>query len=152
MRRHNPLQSKSIRVIGKGILGGTWSSLARWERSPEAPHCHVSAYLPENTRLIWIVSFPPEKGKRGISQNPFSEIPIAQPIAESSQPARNRTYLHETPQKTKTNMHKIRAPKPSSVSSEQEQTHPRSHPLVEDTPAEDLLVAGGCKFVQGGTG
>ena len=37
----------------------------------------------------------------------------------------------------------IRAPKPSSVSSEQEQTYTNSHPLVEDTPAEDLLAAGG---------
>ena len=37
----------------------------------------------------------------------------------------------------------IRAPKPSSVSTEQEQTYTNSHPLVEDTPAEDLLAAGG---------
>ena len=37
----------------------------------------------------------------------------------------------------------IRAPKPSSVSSEQEQTYTNSHPLVEETPAEDLLAAGG---------
>ena len=37
----------------------------------------------------------------------------------------------------------IRAPKPSSVSSEQEQTYINSHSLVEDTPAEDLLAAGG---------
>ena len=37
----------------------------------------------------------------------------------------------------------IRTPKPSYVGSEQEQTYPYSHPLVEDTPAEDLLAAGG---------
>ena len=37
----------------------------------------------------------------------------------------------------------IRAPKPSFVSSDQEQTYTNSHPLVEDTPAEDLLAAGG---------
>ena len=60
--------------------------------------------------------------------------------SESSKPAQIRTYLHETPQKTKTNMHKFA---PSSVSTEQEQIYPDSHPLVEDTPAEDLLAAGG---------
>ena len=37
----------------------------------------------------------------------------------------------------------IRAPKPSSTSSEQEQTYTNSQPLVEDTPAQDLLAAGG---------
>ena len=37
----------------------------------------------------------------------------------------------------------IRTPKPSFASSEQEQTYTNSHPLVEDTPAQDLLAAGG---------
>ena len=37
----------------------------------------------------------------------------------------------------------IRAPEPSSISSEQEQTYTNSHPLVEDAPAEDLLAARG---------
>ena len=32
---------------------------------------------------------------------------------------------------------------PSSVSFKQEQTYTNSHLLVEDTPAEDLLAAGG---------
>ena len=40
----------------------------------------------------------------------------------------------------------IRAPTPSSINSEQAQTYTNSYPLVEDTPAEDLLAAGGCKF------
>ena len=37
----------------------------------------------------------------------------------------------------------IRAPTPSTVSSKQEQTYTNSHSLVEDSPAEDLLAAGG---------
>ena len=35
-----------------------------------------------------------------------------------------RTYLYETPQKTKTSMHKFAPPRPSSESSEQEQSKP----------------------------
>ena len=40
----------------------------------------------------------------------------------------------------------IRAPRPSFVSSEQEQTYTNSHPLVEDSPAEDLLAVGGANL------
>ena len=42
--------------------------------------------------------------------------------------------------RTKRNMH---TPTPSSLSSEQQQTYPNSHLLVEDIPAEDLLAGGG---------
>ena len=40
----------------------------------------------------------------------------------------------------------IRTPRPSSVSSKQEQTYPNSQPLVEDTPTEDLRGANSGRF------
>ena len=66
-------------------------------------------------------------------------------MSESSKPVQIRTYLHERPQKTKTNMYKFARPRPRLVSSNQEQTYTNSHHLVEDsvTPAEGLLAAGG---------
>ena len=64
------------------------------------------------------------------------------PFSESSKPVQIRTYLHETPQRQNKHV-QIRTPTPSSVSSEQEQTYTNSHPLAEDTAAEDLLAAGG---------
>ena len=42
----------------------------------------------------------------------------------------------------------IFTPRPSSASAKQEQTYPNSHPLVEDTPAEDLPAAGPLRGVQ----
>ena len=65
--------------------------------------------------------------------------------SESSKRVQIRTYLHKTPQTWKDqNKHvQIRAPVSSSVCSEQEQTYTNSHPLVEDTPAKDLLAAQG---------
>ena len=38
--------------------------------------------------------------------------PLATPDSESSKPVQMRTYLHKTPQKTKTNMHKFASPHP----------------------------------------
>ena len=52
-------------------------------------------------------------------------------MLESSKTTQIRTYLHEMPQKTKTN-----TPTPSCARSNKAQTYPNSHPLV------DLLAAG----------
>ena len=96
------------------------------------------------------MEFQYRPGHRRYGQRSRTPTVFADPVtrlldqgkSESSKPVQIRAYLHETPQRTKTNMYKKR-PKPSSVSSEQEQTYTNSHPLVEDTPAEDLLAAGG---------
>ena len=45
-----------------------------------------------------------------------------------------------------TNMYKFAPLNPSSVCSEQEQSYPNLHPLVENTPAEELLAARGANF------
>ena len=64
---------------------------------------------------------------RGLQTSPNSHLPA-----------------REAPKDQNRHVH-IRAPKPSSVSSEQEQTYTNSRPLVEDTPGGPTR-GGGCKF------
>ena len=47
------------------------------------------------------------------------------------------------PKKTKTNMYKFAPPRPRLWAPNRNKPTTNSHPLMEDTPAEDLLAAGG---------
>ena len=66
------------------------------------------------------------------SKNAFRPVPV-----------QKFTFPVEVRAKYQNKRAQIRPPMPSSVSSDWERTYINSHPLVEDTPAEDLLAAGG---------
>ena len=120
------------------VIFGVEERVLLWGRvTPFLDHFskHLSSVL-GRTELCHEVRNPrPQKPEIILQREP--------PFSESSKPVHIRTCPRETPRKTKTNMSKFRAPTPSSVSSEQEQTYITSHPLVEDIPAEDLPAAGG---------
>ena len=85
--------------------------------------CLCCFFFPEKFCLYEFLFLARER-LRGLQTRPNSHLP-----AREAPKVQNRHV-------------QIRAPKPSLVSSEQEKTYTNSHPLVEDSPTEDLLAAG----------